>query len=46
MQIVILPLSEVFLVLCMDMTKFPAFWKQGLKEAEDIDFKYTYHELK
>lgn len=21
--------------------KIPAFWKQGLKEAEDIDFKYT-----
>ena len=21
--------------------KIPAYWKMGLKEAEDIDFKYT-----
>lgn len=26
--------------------KIPAFWKQGLQEAEDIDFKYTTTSLK
>ena len=41
MQIVIHQLPVVYWEPILGYDKIPAYWKMGLKEAEDIDFKYT-----
>jgi hypothetical protein len=41
MLIVIRQPLQVSLGTMLGYKKVPAYWKQGLKEVEDIDFKYT-----
>ena len=41
MQIAILPQPAEYLGALIGYNKIPAYWKQGLTEAEGINFKYT-----